>query len=63
MADEIRVSASTERPGNPGGSFQQHKKRGAKGRRPIVVRDLKAERDARNEAASSADGRHLDVIV
>ena len=63
--DGIRVDS----PAAYGGDATGREKAPAKRRKParagraVVVRDLRAERAARDAAASPLDGLHIDVIV
>lgn len=64
MADEIRVNSPTAFAGDAGREKgRASRRKPAKAARAVVVRDLRAEREARDAAAAPGDGRHIDVIV
>lgn len=64
MADEIKVTSPAAYGGDAGREkARATRRKPAKAARAVVVRDLRAERAARDAAASPGDGRHIDVIV
>jgi hypothetical protein len=67
MPDELRVNSPTAFSGNAAGNEKGPTKRRKpvpKSARAVIVRDLRAERAARDSAAAEPlDGRHIDVIV